>query len=277
MSVDPHSNFALTTVSGAPSPATSGTSLTGTSLTNFPDPASVGAYNAVIWATGTTPISSNAEIVRVTAKSGSTLTITRAQEGSSARSVIIGDNIAIVVTKKTLTDVEGHATATRRLASLLSDSTAIASTTSKTAFSKTYSLPAGFANVAGTVVRVRASFTYSDTGTPTLAISVRIGATDFFINTAITLPSGVSNNVVSIEASFIVRSTGASATIKPGPGRIALNGSAQGNTLQSTFTKDLTGALTIDVTAQWGTSSASNTIVMTSMEVELATPEATIA
>lgn len=104
---DGHSNFGLTTVSGAPSPATSGTSLTITSATNFPDPASVGAYNAVIWATGALPLSTNAEIVRVTAKSGTTLTITRAQESSSARTVINGDNIAIVVTKKTLTDVEG--------------------------------------------------------------------------------------------------------------------------------------------------------------------------
>ena len=52
------------------------------------------------------PTPSNAEIVRVTAVAGDTLTITRAQEGTSARTVIIGDQIAATVTVKTFTDIE---------------------------------------------------------------------------------------------------------------------------------------------------------------------------
>lgn len=63
-------------------------------------------FNATIWAIGEIPVPSNAEIVRVTNIVGDVLTITRAQEGSSARSVIIGDQIAATITAKTLTDIE---------------------------------------------------------------------------------------------------------------------------------------------------------------------------
>lgn len=42
----------------------------------------------------------------MTAISTDTFTITRTQESSSARTVIVGDQIAAVITKKTLTDIE---------------------------------------------------------------------------------------------------------------------------------------------------------------------------
>ncbi|MBA2741121.1 MAG: hypothetical protein H0U46_03820, partial [Actinobacteria bacterium] len=42
----------------------------------------------------------------VTAISTDTLTITRAQEGTSARTVVVGDQIAATITAKTLTDAE---------------------------------------------------------------------------------------------------------------------------------------------------------------------------
>jgi hypothetical protein len=105
---DPVANFAFSTVATAPSPATSGTSVTLTDATNFPDPASVGQYNVTINAAGATraQIASGAEIVRVTAKSSNTLTIVRATEGpNSARSVIVGDEVALTVTAKTVTDL----------------------------------------------------------------------------------------------------------------------------------------------------------------------------
>ncbi len=53
------------------------------------------------------PLKTNAEIVTVSAISTDTLTIVRAQEGSSARTVVIGDQIAATITAKTLTDDEG--------------------------------------------------------------------------------------------------------------------------------------------------------------------------
>lgn len=108
MAFDKHANLAVSTVLTAPSPATSGTSLVLASGegARFPDPATYGAYNATVWPVNTLPTPANAEIVRITAKSTDTLTITRTQEGSSARTIVAGDQIAATITVKTLEDVE---------------------------------------------------------------------------------------------------------------------------------------------------------------------------
>jgi hypothetical protein len=62
-----------------------------------------------IWPAASKPDPANAEIVRVTVVSTDTLTITRAQESTSARTVIVGDQVAATITAKTLTDIEGQA------------------------------------------------------------------------------------------------------------------------------------------------------------------------
>lgn len=102
---DAHANFAYSTVAMAPSPANSGTSLTVQSGdgASFPTP----PFNATVWPAGANPRATNAEIVRVTAIATDTLTITRTQEGTSARTVLVGDQIAATITAKTLTDAEG--------------------------------------------------------------------------------------------------------------------------------------------------------------------------
>jgi hypothetical protein len=107
---DSHKNFAASTVatSGAPSPATSGTSLTVQSGEGARFPAA--PFNAVIAPAAADATPANAEVVRVTAISTDTLTITRAQESSSARTVVAGDRIYAGPTAKTLTDVEGRLT-----------------------------------------------------------------------------------------------------------------------------------------------------------------------
>lgn len=101
---DAHKNFAVSTVATAPSPATSGTSLVVASGhgTRFP----AVPFNATIWPASSQPDPTNAEIVRVTNISTDTFTITRTQESTSARTVIVGDQIAATITAKTLTDVE---------------------------------------------------------------------------------------------------------------------------------------------------------------------------
>jgi hypothetical protein len=55
---------------------------------------------------GEQPTAENAEIVRVTTVSTDTLTITRKQEGTRARNIIIGDQIAAAITAQTLLDAE---------------------------------------------------------------------------------------------------------------------------------------------------------------------------
>jgi hypothetical protein len=96
-------NFAYTTVGTAPSPASSGTSLVVADGTVFP----AVPFNATIWPTAAQPLSSNAEIVTVTNIATNTLTITRAQESTSARTVLVGDQIAQTVTTGLLDDLVG--------------------------------------------------------------------------------------------------------------------------------------------------------------------------
>lgn len=103
--MDAHANFAISTVATAPSPASSGTSLVVASGEGARFPAT--PFNATIWPATARPDPANAEIVRVTNRSTDTLTITRAQELTSARTVVVGDLIAATITNKTLTDVEG--------------------------------------------------------------------------------------------------------------------------------------------------------------------------
>ena len=102
MSFDAHKNLAFSTVTTAPTPATSGTSLIVTSSSTFP----AVPFNATIWPVNVQPTTSNAEIVRVTAIASNTFTITRAQESSTARAIIVGDQIAATITAKTFTDIE---------------------------------------------------------------------------------------------------------------------------------------------------------------------------
>ncbi len=102
---DLHANFGVSLVATAPSPATSGTSLVVTAADGAKFPAV--PFNATIWPASSQPTTANAEIVRVTARATDTLTITRAQEGSTARTVVVGDQIAATITAKTLTDAEG--------------------------------------------------------------------------------------------------------------------------------------------------------------------------
>ena len=93
---DAVSNFAFSTVATAPSPATTGTSLVVASGdgTLFP----TAPFNAVVYPSDADPSATNAEIVRVTAVSTDTLTITREQESTSARTIVTGDRIHAGVT-----------------------------------------------------------------------------------------------------------------------------------------------------------------------------------
>lgn len=101
---DQHSNFAFTNVATAPSPANSGTSLVVTTGDGALFPTA--PFNATVWTSSANPLKTNAEIVRVTAVTSDTLTITRAQESSTARNILAGDLIAATITVKTLTDIE---------------------------------------------------------------------------------------------------------------------------------------------------------------------------
>ena len=105
--MDAIKNFSYATVLTAPSPAASGTSLVLNSGqgARFPDPSGDGEYNIVIKPFREIPTSANAEICRVTGRSTDTLTITREQESSSARTIIATDEVYLAMTKKTVDEL----------------------------------------------------------------------------------------------------------------------------------------------------------------------------
>lgn len=103
MPISEHKNFAISTLATPPS-STDGTSLVVASGHGalFPE----APFNVTVWPTSVQPTSSNAEIMRVTNKATDTFTVTRAQEGTSARTHLANAQIAATITARTLTDVE---------------------------------------------------------------------------------------------------------------------------------------------------------------------------
>ena len=140
---DAYRNFAVSAVATAPSPAASGTSLVVTAGhgTRFPSP----PFNASVWPTGELPDPTNAEIVRVTAISTDTLTISRAQESSAARTIIVGDLIAATITKQVLDDLAAVG-ATRTITVVFGTGSAVIAAGQRTYVSCPY---------AGTIIRAR--------------------------------------------------------------------------------------------------------------------------
>jgi hypothetical protein len=90
--MDALKNFAYSLVATAPSPATSGTTLVVASGQGALFPTA--PFDVTIWPSGVQPLSTNAEICRVTNVSTDTFTITRAQYGTTAQSITAGFQIA---------------------------------------------------------------------------------------------------------------------------------------------------------------------------------------
>jgi hypothetical protein len=103
---DVHINFGIGTIATAPSPATSGNTATltvGDEILN-----GIAPFNAVVCPAGVNATKANAEIVRITAINTTTrvITFTRTQESTSARTIVVGDQIFAGITAKTLLDAE---------------------------------------------------------------------------------------------------------------------------------------------------------------------------
>lgn len=104
MPFDAHANLAYSTLVSAPTPALSGTALSVASGQGALFPAV--PFNATVWPPSVMPITTNAEIVRVTNITGDVLTIARAQESTTAMPLAVGYQIANTITKKVITDIE---------------------------------------------------------------------------------------------------------------------------------------------------------------------------
>jgi len=129
-------------------------------------------------------------------------------------------------------------------------------------------LPANFF-FAGKSIKLRMSGVYSSTGSPTITVKVKIGGSTFLTTGAATSGSG-TNNVFEISANITCRSVGATGTIfaqgyysEEHAGGVLAD---MPNTAVTTI--DTTGTLAINITVQWGTMAAGNTISATNFTIE---------
>lgn len=141
-------------------------------------------------------------------------------------------------------------------------------------------IPAQFLT-PGSEIEIRAMGEFSTTGTPTLLIGVYLGGVAgvaLAATAAITTASGAAAFPWQLDYRGVVRTDGVTGTIN-GQGRLYLGTSlsvASVNILPitqalRTVTIDTTAAKSVTIGAQWGTSSASNTITCNDISVKSVT------
>lgn len=131
---------------------------------------------------------------------------------------------------------------------------------------------------AGQRIRIKAKGVFSNTATPTLLLGAYFGGVAgvaLAATGAITTTTGASNWLWMLEYEGIVRSTGTAGSIW-GAGFVTLDTALTGlvevpipqAAVQTAVTIDTTTAKAITIGAQWGTSSASNTITLQDLGIE---------
>lgn len=266
-----YKNFAFSAVATAPSPAASGTSLVVTTGegTKFP----TAPFYATIWPVGVRPTTANAEIVLVTAVSTDTFTIDRAEDGSSARTVVVGDWISNTVNAEALRQLWYNIVAQ-------TSSVTIASSTSElTLIGTVYptlgsplTLPANFFTV-GRSIRVEAEGYYGSTTSAAgnLTLKIKLGGAAILSTGAVALTTSMTNRRWRVYGIITCRTTGAPGTVF-GQGEATINTSATaqprwGMVNTATTNVTTTGTLVIDVTAQFSVSNAANTITCSNLYI----------
>lgn len=133
-------------------------------------------------------------------------------------------------------------------------------------------LPANFFT-SGKVIFFQSSGFFSTTGTPTVRMRVKLnGTTILDTGTSSMSTSGVSNRGFSLEGRIVCRTTGVTGTII-GSGKTYYSQTSTTTDVNdmvntSTTTIDTTVTQTVDITFQWGTASASNTLTAVFTELE---------
>lgn len=157
---------------------------------------------------------------------------------------------------------------------------ALASSTTLTDVSPTpnITIPANYLQ-PGMLIRVKAAGTFSNTATPTLLLGVYYGAvagTALAATSAITTTTGATNWQWTVEYVGRVRTIGSSGTIM-GYGAVDLGTSLTAvthrpipETALAAVTIDTTAAKAITLGAQWGASSASNTLTCVHFDIDIA-------
>lgn len=126
--------------------------------------------------------------------------------------------------------------------------------------------------LVGKTFKIKGAGVFSNTGTPTLTLKIKLGAVTVLDTGAITTVTSASNRLFLFEGVITVRSVGASGTAFA-QGTFTETATAGTGKLYpvantSTVAVDTTANLAFNVTATWGAASASNTISLTNLVIE---------
>lgn len=157
--------------------------------------------------------------------------------------------------------------------------TALASSTTLTDVSPTpnITIPANFL-LPGMMVKLKAFGTFANTSTPTLLLGFYYGGiagTALAATSAVTTTTGATNWPFYMEYEGRVRTIGSTGTIMGGgwidlaTSLTALTHRPIPETALATVSIDTTASKALTVGAQWGTSSASNTLTCLNFSVEI--------
>lgn len=119
---------------------------------------------------------------------------------------------------------------------------------------------------AGKTLRLTAYGFISTTGTPTLTVKFKLGATTICSSGAVTTASGLATALLSIDLLLTCRTTGATGTvIAAGQVGIGTTVNVLYPTSGTTSTVDTTGTLAASLTGQWSAADPANTLTMTNV------------
>ena len=156
------------------------------------------------------------------------------------------------------------------IATQTDDATIVDTVTETTLFGTvvgTLTLPADLL-IAGRTIRITMRGHISTTGTPNITIRSNLGGTEV-VGTGATAVGTVSSVGWTYTVDITCRSTGGSGTVVAAGLFSWDDGSVQNSVKTGTTTIDTTGTLAVDITAEWGTASASNTITAQIASVEV--------
>lgn len=164
MSAYQFANNASTTLGSSLSSSATTIVLATGSGAEFPNPAAGQFFTATLWAAGSVTGTPN-EIVRVTSRSGDTLTIVRAQEGTTAQAWNVGDTIANYPTAAFYNQVGDDVSLQKQAGNY-----AVDTGTANAGVITLNPVPASLAALIGVPIRIKKQNAYN-TGTYTLQVN----------------------------------------------------------------------------------------------------------
>ncbi len=153
---------------------------------------------------------------------------------------------------------------------------AVANTASDTNFATSYTIPANDCQ-PGRTYKIVAQGVWSDTGTPSFLLRVKIGSTTINSGPNQAAPTtGSANQNWRLEYQIICITAGSSGTVE-GQGQMTLFSDSttmvgRALTSTSTVTVDTTASHALQISAQWGAASSSNTVTMRQFIVDAGGP-----